>query len=59
MDRQYWDSLADNYEESLVEMSREDLVGAVADELGVLGGVDVSVADRGCVPGSLVALLVR
>ena len=38
MDRQYWDSLADNYEENLLEISREDLEGALADELSALRG---------------------
>ena len=59
MDRQYWDSLADNYEDNLLEISREDIEGALADELSLLRGKDVSVADLGCGPGSLLPLLVR
>tara|TARA_Y100001933_G_scaffold220750_1_gene230192 strand:- start:625 stop:1401 length:777 start_codon:yes stop_codon:yes gene_type:complete len=59
VDRQYWDSLADNYEENLLEISREDLEGALADELSALRGEDGSVADLGCGPGSLLPLLVR
>tara|TARA_B100000927_G_scaffold271415_1_gene248335 strand:- start:6252 stop:7025 length:774 start_codon:yes stop_codon:yes gene_type:complete len=59
VDRQYWDSLADNYEDSLLEISREDLEGALADELSILRGENVSVADLGCGPGSLLPLLVR
>ncbi len=59
MDREYWDSLADSYEEDLLEISREDLEGALSEELNSLGEKAVSVADLGCGPGSLLPLLAR
>ncbi|HCQ39934.1 MAG TPA: SAM-dependent methyltransferase, partial [Verrucomicrobiales bacterium] len=57
MDRQYWDSLADSYEDDLLEISREDLEGALSEELNSLGEKAESVADLGCGPGSLLPLL--
>lgn len=59
MDRQYWDSLADSYEDDLLEISREDLEGALSEELNSLGEKAESVADLGCGPGSLLPLLAR
>ena len=59
MDRNYWDSLADCYEEDLLEIAREDRAGALGEELAALGGAGISVADLGCGPGSLLPLLTR
>ena len=53
MDRQYWDSLADHYQDDLLEISREDRSGVLTKELKVLGGEGIRVADLGCGPGSL------
>ena len=59
MDRNYWDSLADCYEENLLEIAREDRAGALSEELEALGGEGIRVADLGCGPGSLLPLLAR
>ncbi len=59
MDRNYWDSLADCYEEDLLEIAREDRAGVLEEELSVLGGPGIQVADLGCGPGSLLPLLTR
>ena len=59
MDRNYWDSLADCYEEDLLEIAREDRAGALGEELAALGGAGIGVADLGCGPGSLLPLLTR
>ena len=59
MDRNYWDSLADCYEENLLEIAREDRDGALSEELEALGGEGIRVADLGCGPGSLLPLLAR
>ncbi|MBM50756.1 MAG: hypothetical protein CMP27_13095 [Roseibacillus sp.] len=58
MDRQYWDSLADHYQDDLLEISREDRSGVLTKELKVLGGEGIRVADLGCGPGSLLPFLV-
>lgn len=59
MDRNYWDSLADCYQEDLLEIAREDRAGALSEELSALGGPGIQVADLGCGPGSLLPLLTR
>lgn len=59
MDRNYWDSLADCYEENLLEIAREDRCGTLSEELKALGGDGIRVADLGCGPGSLLPLLAR
>ncbi|HAT19575.1 MAG TPA: hypothetical protein DCS85_05415 [Verrucomicrobiales bacterium] len=59
MDRNYWDSLGDCYEENLLEIAREDRAGALSEELSALGGPGIRVADLGCGPGSLLSLLAR
>ena len=58
MDRQYWDSLANHYQDDLLEISREDRSGVLTKELKVLGGEGIRVADLGCGPGSLLPFLV-
>ena len=57
MDRDYWDSLADRYENDLLEIAREDQSGALGEELEALGGEGIRVADLGCGPGSLLPFL--
>ena len=59
MDRNYWDSQAEGYEENLLEIAREDLAGALQEELASLGGRRRRVAELGCGPGSLLPLLVQ
>ena len=59
MDRNYWDSQAEGYEQNLLEIAREDLAGALQEELASLGGRRRRVADLGCGPGSLLPLLVQ
>lgn len=57
MDRAYWDSLAESFEDDLLEIAREEGAGVLKEEIAVHGNREHTVADLGCGPGSLIPFL--